>query len=103
MYKKRTYKKRTYKKRTDPTEQGEVGWANVWKTQTGAVRSLTNICSLVHYTLHILVKNISKVTRELRALDPLLFSQPWISITHKGGVIFEKKRSFGKDPDSKIN
>ena len=50
MYKKRTYKKRTYKKRTDPTEQGEVGWANVWKTQTGAVSSLTNICSLVHYT-----------------------------------------------------
>ena len=22
---------------------GEVGWANVWKTQRGAVRSLTNI------------------------------------------------------------
>ena len=31
------------------TEQagGEVGWANVWKTQGGAVRSLTNIYSLV--------------------------------------------------------
>ena len=25
---------------------GEVGWANVWKTQGGAVRSLTNIYSL---------------------------------------------------------
>ena len=28
------------------TEQGEVGWANVWKTQGGAVRYLTNIYSL---------------------------------------------------------
>ena len=26
---------------------GEVGWANVWKTQGGVVRSLTNIYSLV--------------------------------------------------------
>ena len=29
------------------TEQGEVGWANVWKSQGGAVRSLTNIYCLV--------------------------------------------------------
>ena len=29
------------------TERGEVGWANVWKTQESAVRSLTNIYSLV--------------------------------------------------------
>ena len=28
------------------TELGEVGWANVWKTQGGAVRSLTKIYSL---------------------------------------------------------
>ena len=27
--------------------RGEVGWANVWKTQGGAVRSVTNIYSLV--------------------------------------------------------
>ena len=27
------------------TEQGEVGWVNVWKTQGGAVRSLTNMYS----------------------------------------------------------
>ena len=29
------------------SEQGEVGWANVWKTQGGAVRFLTDIYSLV--------------------------------------------------------
>ena len=29
------------------TEQGEVAWAHVWKTQRGAVRSITNIYSLV--------------------------------------------------------
>ena len=28
------------------TEQGEVGWANVWKTQGGAAPSITNIYSL---------------------------------------------------------
>ena len=28
------------------TEQGEVGWANVWKRQGSAVCSLTNIYSL---------------------------------------------------------
>ena len=33
------------------TEQGEVGWANVWKTQGGAVLSLTNIYSLVYSQL----------------------------------------------------
>ena len=35
------------------TEQagGEVGWANVWKTQGGAVPSITNIYSLVR-TVH---------------------------------------------------
>ena len=29
------------------TEQGEVGWANVWKMQGGAVYSLTNILYIV--------------------------------------------------------
>ena len=33
------------------TEQREVGWANVWKTQGGAVRSLTNIYSLLELLL----------------------------------------------------
>ena len=33
--------------------RGEVGWANVWKTQEGAVRSVTNIYSL-HGTYHYL-------------------------------------------------
>ena len=28
------------------TEQGEVAWANVWKTQGGAVPSITDIYSL---------------------------------------------------------
>ena len=32
--------------KTPPLRAGEVGWANVWKTQWGAVRSVTNIYSL---------------------------------------------------------
>ena len=34
------------------TEKGEVGWAKVWKTQGGPVRSLTNIYSLI-YTVKV--------------------------------------------------
>ena len=33
------------------TESREVGWANVWKTQGGAVRSVTNIYFGVHCTV----------------------------------------------------
>ena len=43
------------------TEQGEVGWVNVWKTQGGAVRSITDIYSLslsVVYTLLILYSDM---------------------------------------------
>ena len=32
---------------SDRAGGGEVGWANVWKTQGGAVGSLTNIYSLL--------------------------------------------------------
>ena len=47
------------------TEQagGEVGWANVWKTQRGAVPSLTNIYSLAQpLYLPETKKNSSAVT-----------------------------------------
>ena len=43
-------------------EQGEVGCANVWKTQGGAVRSLTNIYSLIVIFLLSRIKKNIKLT-----------------------------------------
>ena len=63
------------------TELGEVGWANVWKTQGGAVRSFTNIYSLLT-TIRKTGKSFSKLATLLKIGKP--FSKQLATLLESG-------------------
>ena len=69
------------------TEQagGEVGWANVWKTQEGAVRSLTNIYSLVAPVQFPVYTSAAKSRHSLASscLTSVAGSIPWLMSRQK--------------------
>ena len=65
------------------TEQGEVGWANVWKKQGGAVRSLTYIYSLG--------QSLKWILQAFKAVESFEWSH-----TRKIKILFVKKKDLHK-------